>query len=135
MRILAILAVVGLVGCATPPGKLTEADFATESHTVKRPLQEVYAGLQSNARICGGLLGGHPAEWYPRADGATIDLYLPSFFGGRDNWVYGTIRLESDGTTTNAKVSVQKVYDRSSWRERAKRMFEEIAGGDMPSCK
>lgn len=80
LRIRALLVLILLVACATPAGKLTDADFQhTSAATVRGPVSTVLSDFFEGTRYCSADYG--VAECAPvRPDGSAVcDVYAINF--------------------------------------------------------
>lgn len=141
VRAAVVLSVSGtffISGCATPPGKLEDREFNWVERQLPLPLSDVYSRLQAYSRQCGGFLKGAVPEWLPSVDGksATIDLYVPTVFGGRSDWVYGVVKIQSQTDhSTKVMMGVQTVYSQPERLERqVTTVLDEIQSGKPSTC-
>jgi hypothetical protein len=105
-RALLSLCTVALASCATPPGKLTDADFSIRRLEVKMPAKDAAANFRDGIRFCGSETGvvvvthhGMPDCGQERSDGSlTCDLYMPKGLGmGRSDMVLGIVEFRPSG--------------------------------------
>lgn len=103
-----------LSACATPPGRLTEADFVTREIRVEAPVSEALSAFYEGLRYCGPQSGGAAfvthhgvPECSPvRADGSAVcDLYIGAVLGGRPDTVLGRADFRPDGKAANVALS------------------------------
>jgi hypothetical protein len=114
-RIIAVLA-ISLAGCATPPGRLTDADFVSKEVSLDVSVSEAATQLREGLRYCGPSSGGvifvthHgiPDCMPAREDGSILcDLYVGGAYGGRSDVVLGRIELRPVSSGTLAILRVQ----------------------------
>jgi hypothetical protein len=121
-RIIIALLAISIFGCATPPGKFTDADFVSKEVSLDISVSEAATQLREGLRYCGPTSGGvifvthHgvPDCMPAREDGSILcDLYMGGVYGGRSDWVLGRIELRpvSSGTLAILRVDTYLAND------------------------
>jgi len=131
--------IAGLVGCATPPGKLQENDFISRqfvtSQSVQVSLSNFYEGLRFCGPESGGLVfvthHGVPDCAPVRPNGVAVcDLYIGNSSlldsGGRSDRVLG--RVEFAPIPSGASVML-KVIDYAAGKENILKAWESFVNG------
>jgi len=132
--------VVALVGCATPPGKLTDADFNIREVALAMPAKDAAANFRDGIRYCGSETGlvavvhhGIPDCGQERSDGSlTCDMYLPSGMGmGRSELVLGIVSFKPSATGSTATLKVQTYAARNhnvlnAWEKFAQGKHQDV---------
>lgn len=99
MRLVSILALASLTGCATPAGKFTESDFVWSERSIPITLSAANYNLVKGFRSCSRVDVGH--EDCLRAPDDSIvecDVYAGlAFTGDRSQIVIGRIEIKSQG--------------------------------------
>ncbi len=125
-----------IVGCSTPPGKLTQRDFVSKTVTFPKPLSEVLSNFYEGLRYCGADYSV-PECSPPRPNGeVTCDLYLVGAYGAaRSNFVLG--RADFTPTTeggTFVKFGVIRTYGvligGAAAKEKVLSGWERLAAGN-----
>lgn len=108
-----------LTSCATPPGRLTDADFEIRRLQVPMPTKDAAANFRDGLRYCGSETGfgfvthhGVPDCGPERSDGSlTCDLYLPKGLGmGRSDLVLGIVEFRPTGAAGSAATLKVQTY-------------------------
>lgn len=123
-----------LTGCATPPGKLNDTDFVSRTLQVPNNVAGAVSVFYEGLRYCGPSSGGvifvthHGiADCGPqRPDGTAVcDLYMPTAYGGRSDYVLGRADFSPtlQGTTITFRVqsyaaNTEKIL--AAWQKFAK---------------
>lgn len=114
--ILPMILTISILGCATPPGKLTESDFLSREIVLDFTVSKAYSQFREGLRYCGPSSGGlvfatHHGipECMPvQEDGSVLcDMYLEATFGGRSDLVSGRIELRPHGERAIAILKVR----------------------------
>lgn len=103
LLVLVVFLSILTVSCATPPGKLTEADFISKEIFLDIPVTKAYRQLREGFRYCGpesggiffGKVHGVPECMPVEEDGSVLcDLYGLSPWGGHTGIAFGRIELK-----------------------------------------
>lgn len=127
--IVALLALL-VQACATPPGQLTEADFAWSRARVSATPADVHRRLLHGFRRCGATFGFLECV-PPENDGSVLcDVFLSGPYGGRSDYVLGRIIVSpADARGSDVSLGVQPIYERGQgWRQ----AWVAFVNGDDP---
>lgn len=111
--IVVMVLTISLVGCVTPPGKLSDADLTTRKIVLDMPVSKAVNQLLEGLRYCGPSSGGvvfvthHgvPKCMPIQEDGSTLcDLYVEGSYG---QVVLGIIELRPISSGTEAIMKVR----------------------------
>ena len=129
-KLLIVMLIVALTGCATPPGKLGDSQFNWSKYSINKPVSEVHYSFVQGFRQCSDV---QPVV-NSFGNRVVIDVYFPGgMFETRSNKVYGQIKLKGSADHTDVEVGVLKSVDDALFTEKGKhrRLWELWSKGQI----
>ena len=115
-KMILVAAALVLNGCATPAGRLSDADFAWSRETIPANYQAVYRNIVAGFRGCQE--GVPDGNLFTDIETAHFDVYAPGVFGERTPVVWGVIDIVPAAGGAEIKTGVRPWFDAGGRRGR-----------------